>query len=578
MPEDELWESFEKAKPGDKAAIFLNALEAGKLDGDDAFEMLSEIYSTLDPRAPADRARYIELVKQLHQQAPPLYERSFGFYQSTLINLVIADGRWEALPELMSLFVEKPEHDIDAFFRVVDMLLYHGQVQILLQAMAQMWPTLSKSDAITPWGIDEFIGIILELHLFDHLEKNPQPDVAALRETTAPYGKWKEGWLEWALPHLSAPMPSSWQPSDFGEAVDADRWQENLNGLLLEFIADRRRADVPYSRSDMAWAQLAQTLERQWATPAPKRGKRSGKAKKHARTVRVTPASPLIPRYQTLEKTLVELFPFLAAQPYKAAALMELLPAYLHFLARLGLIHPTEMDAALAELQPLMKHVPRILEDCDTDPRAVDTVVAAWSNEALNSLRDDPALAQARANPPAPPPEPPKPPARRTAAIQTYTFKVTYLRDPDVWRTIEIAENQTLHDLHDAIQEAVDFDADHLYSFYMSGKAWDSETEHASPYADSRSSAARVRIGDLGLRMKQRFLYLFDYGDEHHFEVQLVGINPDAPREQYPRVVERHGKNPPQYGLDWEEDEWDEEEDWDEEDWDLTDDDAEDDV
>lgn len=57
-----------------------------------------------------------------------------------------------------------------------------------------------------------------------------------------------------------------------------------------------------------------------------------------------------------------------------------------------------------------------------------------------------------------------------------------------------------------------------------------------------------MKIGDLRLRMKQRFLYLFDYGDEHHFEVQLVGINPDAPKKRYPRVVGKRGKAPSQYG------------------------------
>jgi hypothetical protein len=163
-------------------------------------------------------------------------------------------------------------------------------------------------------------------------------------------------------------------------------------------------------------------------------------------------------------------------------------------------------------------------------------------------LRDDPALDKARATPPAPPPPPPEKPAPRPGAIQTYTFKVSYLYDPDVWRTIEIAENQTLDDLHDAILYTVDFDPDHLYSFYMSGRAWDDSTEYASPLADG-PSAAKVKIGDLNLRMKQRFLYLFDYGAEHRFEVQLVDANPDAPKdEDYPRTLERHGKSPSQYG------------------------------
>lgn len=55
-----------------------------------------------------------------------------------------------------------------------------------------------------------------------------------------------------------------------------------------------------------------------------------------------------------------------------------------------------------------------------------------------------------------------------------------------------------------------------------------------------------------------RFLYLFDYGDEHHFEVQLVDVNHEAAKDiSYPRVVERHGRNPSQYG-------WEEDDDWDE--------------
>jgi len=124
---------------------------------------------------------------------------------------------------------------------------------------------------------------------------------------------------------------------------------------------------------------------------------------------------------------------------------------------------------------------------------------------------------------------------------------VTYQRKPSVWQLIEIAENQTLDDLHYAILDAMRFDADHLYSFFMSGRAWDETTEYASPYGEG-PSAAGVKIGDLGLRMKQKFLYLYDYGDEHRFEVQLVGINPEAPKGRYPKIVEKHGRPPRQYG------------------------------
>lgn len=558
--EDELWDSFEEATLDDKMAIFLDALEAGELDEGYAFDMLSTIREELDRRDPGARARYAELLERLRRQAPELYDKSATYYCENLINDAIADGRWERLPELLAPFAKGD--DLDMFFLVIDRLTYHGQLRPLIQAMSAAWPTVSKSDKFFEWGIEEFGSELMLLYFFDYLETTPSPraDDPALLEATAPYGQWREGWLERAIPRLTAPGPSAWQPANFGPTVDADQWQENLYDLLLEFMADRHRAGIPYSRAHMALTQLATVLEKQFNAPAKARGK-SGKKKGKSRPS--GSMSPLVPNDRVLDKSLAELIPFIGGRPYTAVATLELLPAYLHFVARLGLIHPTEMDAALAASSHLVREIQPALQYYETDPRAVDALQAAWSEEALSALRNDPALAQARATPPAPPPPAPEPPPRRPGALQTYTFKVTYLRDPDVWRTIEIAENQTLDDLHRAIQNAVDFDADHLYSFFMSGRAWDDETEYASPHAQGRS-AARVRIGDLNLRMKQRFLYLFDYGDEHHFEVQLVAVNPDAPKGRYPRVVERHGKNPPQYDLDWEEEEWDEDEDWEE--------------
>ncbi|MDI6905499.1 MAG: hypothetical protein QMD13_08480, partial [Candidatus Bathyarchaeia archaeon] len=116
--------------------------------------------------------------------------------------------------------------------------------------------------------------------------------------------------------------------------------------------------------------------------------------------------------------------------------------------------------------------------------------------------------------------------------------------DKRVWRKIEVLGNRTLDDLHMAIQDAFDFDADptHLYSFFMSGKAWDhSNFEYYHPdadpktpidkkmrtmlsmirgsYPEPRLPATRVRIESLNLEPKQKFLYLFDYGDEWQFEV-----------------------------------------------------------
>jgi len=69
-------------------------------------------------------------------------------------------------------------------------------------------------------------------------------------------------------------------------------------------------------------------------------------------------------------------------------------------------------------------------------------------------------------------------------------------------------------------------------------------------------------LSSLDLKPDQRFLYLFDYGDEWRFNVKVDKIGAaDEPDVVYPRIVEAVGDPPPQY-PDWddEDDEDDEEE------------------
>lgn len=60
-----------------------------------------------------------------------------------------------------------------------------------------------------------------------------------------------------------------------------------------------------------------------------------------------------------------------------------------------------------------------------------------------------------------------------------YTFKVSL--DKGTWAKIQLSAHGTLHDLHNLIQEAFEFDNDHMYSFFMDGKPW-SKNSFTCPY------------------------------------------------------------------------------------------------
>ena len=55
-----------------------------------------------------------------------------------------------------------------------------------------------------------------------------------------------------------------------------------------------------------------------------------------------------------------------------------------------------------------------------------------------------------------------------------------------------------------------------------------------------------AKIGDLHLYEGQGFLYLFDFGDEWEFEVQVFKII-EGEENAKPQVLKEHGEAPDQY-------------------------------
>ena len=146
-----------------------------------------------------------------------------------------------------------------------------------------------------------------------------------------------------------------------------------------------------------------------------------------------------------------------------------------------------------------------------------------------------------------------KAPTRPSAYSDTHfihRFKVSLRDKPDIWRIIDIKGNQMLSSLHKAIFKAFDRFEEHQYSFFLSNKPYDRESEYTSPGigTDGTSKlATRIRIDSIELYGGPKFLYLFDYGDEWWHEVELISVTERVTRANYPRVVKKQGKSPPQY-------------------------------
>ena len=133
-----------------------------------------------------------------------------------------------------------------------------------------------------------------------------------------------------------------------------------------------------------------------------------------------------------------------------------------------------------------------------------------------------------------------------------YEFKVSVMSG--CYRYIQCSGDNTFHNLHMAIQNAFEFDNDHLYAFFPSGrKRRQNAIKH--PYMDEPPFADLVYISEAGLYVNQEILYLFDFGDNWHFYVKLLSIKTRNPDQEYPFVSKSVGEPPNQYGdfeSEWE--------------------------
>ncbi len=129
-----------------------------------------------------------------------------------------------------------------------------------------------------------------------------------------------------------------------------------------------------------------------------------------------------------------------------------------------------------------------------------------------------------------------------------WTLRTKLARDDTGWSTdIEIDSTSTLDELHFAIQEAVDFDNDHLYAFYIARNERSGGQELMD---DENGRVFTTTLEDLfPIENKKSLFYWFDFGDDWKFKIMKARKAPHDPQQGvvYPRVVAEVGTKPEQY-------------------------------
>lgn len=129
------------------------------------------------------------------------------------------------------------------------------------------------------------------------------------------------------------------------------------------------------------------------------------------------------------------------------------------------------------------------------------------------------------------------------------TFKVNL---EDASRTLLINSSDSLDDLAHAILAAFAFDNDHLYEFvYKNRFSITKRISHPEALMDEdEASTATCLIWSLGLVVGSKLTFLFDFGDNWKFSMELEAIDTETTPPAQPKVIKRSGKPPTQYWDD----------------------------
>lgn len=133
--------------------------------------------------------------------------------------------------------------------------------------------------------------------------------------------------------------------------------------------------------------------------------------------------------------------------------------------------------------------------------------------------------------------------------VGTVSIKVSLGKS---FRVIKITFHHTLEDLHLAIQNAFEFNNDHLYAFHMDG---DIRSRYNVYWGDNDEPpfASDTLIHQINWRVGQNFIYHFDFGDDWIFRCQVMEINLQEQLDGKPKIIQSNGNPPQQYPLEYKE-------------------------
>lgn len=116
---------------------------------------------------------------------------------------------------------------------------------------------------------------------------------------------------------------------------------------------------------------------------------------------------------------------------------------------------------------------------------------------------------------------------KTSAKMGAYQLKITLEEsNPPIWRRVVVPANITLDQLHRVFQIAMGWENYHLHEFKIGKVLYSDDVAEAAEVGVTAESDCDHRLGDLVTKLKTKFSYTYDFGDNWRHTVELEKIIP----------------------------------------------------
>ncbi len=385
------WKEFEAADYQGKFDCFIKTLDDKDLmDEQMAFDMCDSLF--IESINHHDRDRFDEAVAMIRARLPEVYQENAIYYLDWLIINALAMEKLDKIPALTREFGAVATNSLEIFNKTISRLAYHGQLSAIVEAMRIAWPAVKEATGIFNWAIEEFAAQAGDYVALQYVQEHPGiSDIEPqLREQLNFYFDVDDEKVKHYIKLLTKQEDQKWTLADFdlkdsSKKSDIENTKRNLFSLCMKFLHYLHdKEDVSYAKADLARTDLQSYLflrntgelklaekENKYNLGGPKKHKQ----KSHQ------PDHNLSPDRETFDRYLARKLKFLNQDVHEAAALFEMMPAWLRFLETHQLIAAAERKKRLQDLSTLIPNLLKIWEAYEEDPKLLANL-QNWQQDA----------------------------------------------------------------------------------------------------------------------------------------------------------------------------------------------------